>query len=540
MTENLALDLPQRCGPWLLQERIGHGGFGTVFRARRIEGKEVHGAPVAVKLVRSDVGPVEERLIKRERQVLEANAHPNLIRVIDDPGEAQVKVTGGSLVPAVYFAMPLAETSLHGRIAGRPMPLAEVCSMLAQVATGLAALHAAGHVHRDIKPSNILLVGGVWKLADFGLARPTHGDASGNRGTPGFAPPEQAMEVSSSVDIFALGITAIEAATGRRYFEWLEKELGPKPAIDIFASLFKPLPLPPALPAVLRPLVEACVAKSGTSRPTAAQLARQAKRVGAGQRVQPASSTTPEQLRFGIAAVLAVALLGGGTVLALAPSSSPGVVRSASAPAPPPQTAPPRPAPTQAAPTQAAPTQAAPTRPAPTQAAPTQGAAPPQPPARPAPLPQVPPVIQAQPPAPPLPSPSLAKPPPAPAPAPEVVARLALLEFEAAIRSTALDPEWQGMRADWIAQARAAQDPRVLGRLLVRFSKQVADHAVAPRWLPRRGAWYAEAANLATSAELARLLLEMEQAMAWNAVAPNWGAARQDWTGRLQLVQAAR
>jgi serine/threonine-protein kinase len=104
------------------------------------------------------------------------------------------------------------------------MPVAEAANMIADLARGLEAAHAAGVIHRDLKPQNVFLhrAGGevVWKILDFGVSR-LAGEGTLTRdqlvGTPTYMPPEQAegKPVDHRADLYSLGVVAYRAITGR-------------------------------------------------------------------------------------------------------------------------------------------------------------------------------------------------------------------------------------------------------------------------------------------------------------------------------------
>jgi WD40 repeat protein len=152
----------------------------------------------------------------------------------------------------------------------------ELRSLAAGLAEGLAAIHATGLVHRDLKPANILLSDDGPRIIDFGVARPTRGDATqltmiGERlGTPAFMSPEQldggeAGAPGPASDIFSFGGVMLFAAAARNPF-------GDQGfAATSYAILFKE----PDLTGVVQPLQELiteCMAKDPAARPTAAAL----------------------------------------------------------------------------------------------------------------------------------------------------------------------------------------------------------------------------------------------------------------------------
>ncbi len=198
-------------GPFELQELLGEGGMGRVWRA-------IHrgsGLPVAVKSM-ADRHDLDVRAFAEEVRAVAALDHPRVIRVFDH-GVAR---DGEDLAPGrPWLAMALARGTLND-LTGAPWTL--VRHALLHVLDGLAHVHARGVVHRDLKPSNVLLgcaldalrepdhpIDGL-VIADFGLAS-HHGSAALAGGTPGFMAPEQ-RDVSCAAgpwtDLYAVGAVA--------------------------------------------------------------------------------------------------------------------------------------------------------------------------------------------------------------------------------------------------------------------------------------------------------------------------------------------
>jgi serine/threonine-protein kinase len=204
-----------RLGPYRLEERLGEGGMGVVFRAVR----EPEGNEVALKILRAELSGDDTF---RKRFVHEARAagevrHKHLVP-IEDAGELD-----GHPYLAVAFVRG---QTLEARLAkDGPLPIDDLVRVVAHVASGLDALHAAGIVHRDVKPSNVMLdqQGGA-NLTDFGLAK---GRAYTVLTKPGmvmgtldYLAPEmlRGKPATPASDIYALGCLAYECTAGRAPF----------------------------------------------------------------------------------------------------------------------------------------------------------------------------------------------------------------------------------------------------------------------------------------------------------------------------------
>jgi serine/threonine-protein kinase len=203
-------------GPYIVEEEIGRGGMGAVWRARRIDG--VIKRPLALKLPHA--GPHNQELIERftrERDILGELSHPNIAR-LDDAG-------------VTHCGQPfLALEHVPGR------PLTDHCDELgldirARLRLYMQVLRAVQHahshlvIHRDLKPSNVIVTPqGKAMLLDFGIAKlipdDDHGrtQIAGAALTPEYASPEQiaGKPVSTASDLYSLGVLLFELLTGER------------------------------------------------------------------------------------------------------------------------------------------------------------------------------------------------------------------------------------------------------------------------------------------------------------------------------------
>jgi hypothetical protein len=203
-------------GPYIVEEEIGRGGMGAVWRARRSDG--VIKRPLALKLPLA--GPHSQELIERfarERDILGELSHPNIAR-LDDAGVTDSGQPFLALehVPGVPLTAYCDERGLDIRARLR---------LYMQVLR--AVQHAHGHlvIHRDLKPSNVIVTPqGQAMLLDFGIAKlipdEDHGRTQIGAGalTPEYASPEQiaGKPVSTASDIYSLGVLLFELLTGER------------------------------------------------------------------------------------------------------------------------------------------------------------------------------------------------------------------------------------------------------------------------------------------------------------------------------------
>ncbi|MFI2374031.1 serine/threonine-protein kinase [Streptomyces sp. NPDC018964] len=264
---------------YLLEEPLGRGATGTVWRARQREtaGAEaaVPGQPgetVAIKVLKEELAGDADVVMRflRERSVLLRLTHPNIVRVRD-------LVVEGDLLALVMDLVEGPDLHRHLRENGPFTPVAAAL-LTAQIADALGASHADGVVHRDLKPANVLLKqqGGELHpmLTDFGIARLA--DSPGLTrthefvGTPAYIAPESAegRPQTSAVDIYGAGILLYELVTGRPPFsggsalEVLHQHLSAEPR------------RPSTVPDPLWTVIERCLRKNPDERPSAENLAR--------------------------------------------------------------------------------------------------------------------------------------------------------------------------------------------------------------------------------------------------------------------------
>lgn len=272
---------------YLLEEPLGRGATGTVWRARQREtaGAEaaVAGQPgetVAIKVLKEELASDADIVMRflRERSVLLRLTHPNIVRVRD-------LVVEGDLLALVMDLIPGPDLHRYLRENGPFTPVAAAL-LTAQIADALAASHSDGVVHRDLKPANVLLQqqGGQMHpmLTDFGIARLA--DSPGLTrthefvGTPAYVAPESAegRPQTSAVDIYGAGILLYELVTGRPPF-------GGGSALEVLHQHLSAEPRRPStVPDPLWTVIERCLRKNPDERPSAENLARALRVVAEG------------------------------------------------------------------------------------------------------------------------------------------------------------------------------------------------------------------------------------------------------------------
>ena len=189
-------------GPYRIEQKIGQGGMGTVYRATdtRLD------RPVAIKISKS----LFDERFEREARAISSLNHPHICTLHD--------------IGPDYMVMELVEgETMEARIRKGALPISDVLRYGAQIAGALAAAHDKNITHRDLKPANVMITKNGVKVLDFGLAKcSTHdGTLTGPgvvMGTPAYMAPEQleGKEADARTDIFALGHTLYEMATAKR------------------------------------------------------------------------------------------------------------------------------------------------------------------------------------------------------------------------------------------------------------------------------------------------------------------------------------
>ena len=213
----------RRLGQYTLEEKIGAGGMGSVYRARHAMLRR----PTAVKLLDPEKMSTNSiARFEREVQLTSQLNHHNTITVYDY-GRTQEGV--------FYYAMEYLEGITFHDLVERfgPLPEGRVVHLLRQVCGSLAEAHASGVIHRDVKPANLILTcrGGVYdmvKVLDFGLVKAFGGEQDDRltashsmTGTPSYMSPEAISHpetVDARTDIYAIGAVGYYLLTGTPVF----------------------------------------------------------------------------------------------------------------------------------------------------------------------------------------------------------------------------------------------------------------------------------------------------------------------------------
>jgi eukaryotic-like serine/threonine-protein kinase len=244
---------------WILGRRIGGGGFGQVYAAKSAAGEDA-----VAKLVPKAPGA------ERELLFVDLGGVRNVIPVIDS----------GETDDAWVIVMPRAEKSLREHLdeVRGPLAIPDVVAVLSDIAVTLVDLDDKV-VHRDLKPENVLLLGGRWCLADFGISRyaeaTTAPDTRKYALSPPYAAPERWRNERATIatDIYSLGIIGYELVSGALPFagtdvhDYREQHLHADP---------NHLTL---IPAALGALVEECLYKAAEARPSPSNVVARLARI---------------------------------------------------------------------------------------------------------------------------------------------------------------------------------------------------------------------------------------------------------------------
>ena len=266
----------KQLGQYTLEEKIGEGGMGVVYRARHALLRR----DTAVKLLLPDrADPAAIARFEWEVCLTCQLTHPNTIQVYD---------YGHTPDGIFYYAMEfLRGLNLHDLVAHYgPQPEGRVVHIMAQICDSLAEAHALGLIHRDIKPGNIFLCqrGGIpdcVKVLDFGLVRdyrveeipPAEVEPGAVvEGTPWFTPPEAIQNPSQAdprSDLYAVGVLGYYLLTGQYIFD-------AETVAEIHEKQLLAVPVPPSqrtpnpISAEMEQIILRCLEKEVTRRPQSA------------------------------------------------------------------------------------------------------------------------------------------------------------------------------------------------------------------------------------------------------------------------------
>jgi serine/threonine-protein kinase len=255
-------------GQYTLEEKIGQGGMGEIYRARHAMLRR----PTAVKLLLGDSTEVQLRRFEKEVQLTARLTHPNTISIYD---------YGRTPDGVFYYAMELLEgmtleqlVATHG-----PLPPGRAIHLLLQACGALNEAHQIGLIHRDIKPANLFLcrrgeIADFVKVLDFGLVRELKNNEDTTQsnvnlvvGTPLYMSPEAILEpdrVDYAADVYGLGALAYFLVTGAPPFHG-------KTVLEVCAHHLHSSPPPPStrvpVPDDLERVILSCLEKSKEARP---------------------------------------------------------------------------------------------------------------------------------------------------------------------------------------------------------------------------------------------------------------------------------
>jgi eukaryotic-like serine/threonine-protein kinase len=312
----LELEPGQVLAHYRVEEKIGEGGMGAVYRAHdeRLQRK------VALKVLAPArfSGAERERRLLREARAASSLSHPNIVTIYEVGSHAGIDFIAMECVRGVC---------LDRMIPTRGMEAAKVLPYAVQMADAVAAAHAAGILHRDLKPSNVMVTEeGRVKVLDFGLAKMMDAEAAGTpdateegtvAGTASYMSPEQAegRKLDHRSDVFSFGSLLYEMTTGRKPFTADSR-------LALLTAIVTAEPRPPGevapLPADLAKLILRCLRKEPDRRYQTMADVRAAL-----QDMMAASGPPRSRRRVVLTAVAGVA------VLAAMAAITPGVLRRA-------------------------------------------------------------------------------------------------------------------------------------------------------------------------------------------------------------------
>ncbi|HEU4631656.1 MAG TPA: serine/threonine-protein kinase [Gemmatimonadaceae bacterium] len=292
---------------YALERELGRGGMGAVYLARDLRLDR----PVALKVLPGEYAaqPALRERFLRETRTAAGFSHPNIVPVYAVEESDDLLAYAMGLVEGETLTERVQRTG--------PLPVRELVRLLQDVGYALAYAHGRGVVHRDIKPDNVMVERATGRalVMDFGISRSiaaAHPTPALTRvgevvGTPEYMSPEQASgdDVDGRSDLYALGLTAHFAATGRVTMT------GESTQKILVRQLTEPVPpiaaARPDLPPALAAAIDRCVAKDPAHRfPTAEALVEAIDAAQLGEREIP----VPVRLFAGELGTLSVLVLG--------------------------------------------------------------------------------------------------------------------------------------------------------------------------------------------------------------------------------------
>ena len=258
-------------GRYRLDEIIGHGTMGTVYKATQLNVNR----SVAVKVLNTSVQhhPKLQQRFETEARAVGRLSHPNVLTLFDFAYSMERDV--------LYMATEFIEGETLGSLIARGISPELALTVAFQVANALAHAHEEGVAHRDLKPGNVMLAkerrGERVKVLDFGLARmrddvseraTTAGEV---QGAPGYISPEQCVgdiETGPPTDIYALGVIMYEMFEGRLPFDYTS----PTELMNAHISEPPPAVSNEAIAQDVRDLVHQMLSKSPEQRPNADRI----------------------------------------------------------------------------------------------------------------------------------------------------------------------------------------------------------------------------------------------------------------------------
>jgi eukaryotic-like serine/threonine-protein kinase len=278
---------PARLGRYTLQDKLGEGAMGVVYRAH----DPLLDRSVALKTFRAPAGAATASLrLRNEAQAAARLSHPGIVAVYEYGEDGAQSFIAMEIVRGRPLLGALAQP--------KPLPIDDVLCLMVQLLVALQYAHEQGVWHRDIKPSNLMITReGRLKITDFGVARiddaSTPARERGVVGSPGYLAPEcyrRDAAVDQRADVYACGVLLFELLTGARPFRG-------NPDVVMFKTLNLPVP-PLAAPgdaqfvALSRfaHVVQRALAKSPDERYASALAMRQALTLAADRAVPYALS----------------------------------------------------------------------------------------------------------------------------------------------------------------------------------------------------------------------------------------------------------